>query len=188
MTRGLIPVLPWFLALCWFIFRWITGEYIGYDFERGRNAGVMANLLIILVLLFITFITRLRSGNHRDEGLMSEVRAGMASGLKYIIATTAFMALYYLAVSPELAMRREHDRQINTELVSTPEKLEQIKSANPHLSKMTADDILTAANERTDLMTSPGVVISTSFLGLLFSTLLYAFLGAVIFRQFIRLR
>lgn len=188
MNKGVFNWLPWMLALCWFGFRWIAGEYTGYDFERGRNAGVMANLLIILVLLFITFIVRHRNSESAGSGLLSEVRAGLATGLKYIVATIALMAMFYTVVSPELSARRDHDRAMNASLVDTPEKLEQIKAGNSHLRSLSSEEILRAANERTDLMTSPGVVISSSFIGLLFATLLYAFLGAFIFRQFIRMR
>ena len=106
--------------------------------------------------------------------------------MKYVVGVTAAMALWYYPISPELPMRRDRDYAANAALIDTPEKLEKVKQEYDQLKTLSAEEILVAANERTDLMTSPGFIVSSSFIGLLFTSLLYSFLGAFIFRQFIR--
>lgn len=178
--------LPWVFALLWLTVRWAAGEYTGYDFEKGRTAGVMANLLIILVVLFGGLISRYKKPFTKAPTFMEDVRTGAGAAMKYVIGVTAAMALWYFTVSPELPMRRDHDHAANAALVDTPEKLEKVRQEYEQLKTLSAEEILAAANERTDLMTSPGFIVSSSFIGLLFTALLYSFLGAFIFRQFIR--
>ena len=178
--------LPWILAIVWLAVRWAAGEYTGYDFEKGRTAGVLANLLIILVVLFGGLISRYKKPLAKAPTFMEDVRTGAGAAMKYVIGVTAAMALWYFTVSPELPMRRDRDHAANAALIDTPEKLEKVKQEYDQLKTLGADEILAAANERTDLMTSPGFIVSSSFIGLLFTALLYSFLGAFIFRQFIR--
>jgi hypothetical protein len=185
MKAGILRWLPWALAALWFLFRWAIGEYHGYDFEKGQRAGVLANLLIILVLLFIALIIRHRSLPD-GQGFMQDVKGSLGMGVRYLLGVTALMALYYDSVSPELEMRRSRDRAANAAAIDTPEELAAIKQENPHLKSYSAEQILKAKNDQTELMTGTGVILSTSFIALFFTTVLYAFLVTFIFRQFIR--
>lgn len=178
--------IPWILAVIWFIFRWTYGASLDYDFEKGRNAGVLANILGILLVLFVNLVARHRTGQSAQSSFLTEVRAGMTQSLKYVAAVSVFMTIYYIQVSDELDRKRLHDYAVNSSLVDTEEELAQVRSANENLKGMSAEAILKSANARTDLMTGKGFVLSSSFIGLVFTSLLYAFIGTFLFRNYLR--
>lgn len=178
--------LPWILACVWLGWRWGVAEYTGYDIERGRMAGVLANLLILLIVLFTALVARYRKPMEAWPSFMDDVRTAASAGMRYVVAAAILIAVHYYGISPELTLRRDRDRSANAALVSDPAALERIRSENAALRTLSPEDLLEAANDRTDLMTSPGFVVSSSVIGLILTALAYSFLAAFVFRQFIR--
>jgi|GEM_PF-1729542 len=178
--------LPWLLALVWLGFRYSAGVITQFDFEKGRNAGVLANLLAVLLVIFITLIHRHRTGQSQGSTFFQDVRTTAATGVKYVIGVLLAMGLYYAVFSDEIQKKRMADHAVNASLLDTPEKLAAVKESNEMLRTLSVEQILKSANDRTDLMLGTGFVLSSSFISLFFTTLLYGVLGTFIFRQFIR--
>ncbi len=185
MGRVIAGFLPWVCALVWLGIRWVAGFSADFDFEKGRNAGVLANLFFILVVIFYTLVYRFRHHLSLPD-FFGEMRKAAIPGLKYTIGVALMITLYYSVISDELPVKRAADMAINATLIDTDEELARIKEENIQLKTLNREQLLRAANERTALMTSEGFIIGTSLAGLTLTVVLYSMLGTFIFRQFQR--
>jgi Ca2+/H+ antiporter len=182
--------VPWILGLVWLGIR-VTLYYTMKDTnpDGARSAGVMINLLF---LIFIIFSVLSRLYKERRSGATStffnDFKVVLKENLKYCLAAGVALVIFYNFISTELLDRRARDHQATVEALDTDEELNQIRNENIQLKNLTREEIIKAANDRTEIFTNPKIVSSASFLVLVFVSLIYTLFAVLLFRYFLKMR
>lgn len=188
--RAIGKHLPWIFAILWLGIRVLAAQVIYFgDPDKARTVGVMLNLLFIIVLIFIVLMDlyKLRRMGHKDS-FIGDLKNVAFPCVKYVLGVGILLAVYYNVISDELLQKRKADYQLTIEALDTDEELKAVRSQNIQLEKLSREEIIDAANKRTDLFTSPKVVSSASFVVLVFVTLIYAVFAVFLFRSFLKMR
>lgn len=119
---------------------------------------------------------------------MTDFKVAAGSTIKYSIMAGICIFAYYNFISNELDVKKKQDYAMTIEALDTDEELLQIKADNDQLAHLTREQIIEAANGRTDLFTNPRIVSSASFIVLVFVSLLYSILAVFLFRMLLRMQ
>ncbi len=182
--------VPWILGLIWLGIR-VSLHYLMKDSnsDGARSAGVMTNLLF---LIFIIFSVLSKLYKERRKGATStffgDFKTVLKENLKYCVAAGIGIAIFYNFVSTELLDRRQRDIQATIEALDTEEELNKVRSENIQLKNLSREEIISAANSRTEIFTNPKIVSSGSFLVLVFVSLIYTLFAVLLFRYFLKMK
>lgn len=190
MSYKIIKYAPWILAIIWLGIR--VSLYYSMQAtnpDGARSAGVMINLLFLIFIIF-SVLSKLykerRSG--ATSSFMNDFKAVLKETLKYCLGVGIALAVFYNFISTELQDRRMRDHQATIEALDTEEELNKVKSENIQLKNLSREEIIQAANDRTEIFTNPKIVSSASFLVLVFVSLIYALFAVLLFRYFLKMR
>lgn len=154
------------------------------DYDKGRTVGVLANLLGILLVIFVAIIGRYRSQG-TAESFLSDVKYALGKAMIYVAGVTLLAGLYYGYLSNELDVQRQKDIIATAQALDTEEELAAIKASNKMLQTLSREQIYDLQVERSNTFTSAKVIVSAGFIALTFSSVLYAVLGVLVFRNFV---
>jgi len=177
---------PVISAALWLILRLTSREYL--DVHAGMNLGVLSNILIILVLVFVSLLAhhRQHSASAQVVSFLEDFKRTLKYCLTFVLASAMAMLLYYGVLSDDITTIKNsslsafegmlHDQAAKAEFIQQHEEL-----AAKSDSELMADFRLQLESN----VTVHSRIIGSVF-ALLLVSLAYSILGVVIWRNFMR--
>jgi hypothetical protein len=174
-------------AILWLVLRLASRKYL--DVHAGMNLGVLSNILIILVLVFVSLLS-----HHRQRQLqgievitfLDDFKRTLRYCLTFVLASAVAMLLYYGALSNDII-------EIKNASVTAFEGMLRDEAGRAvfmgqHEELTGKSDAELIANFKSQL--DSNVTVHSRIIGSVFALLLvslaYSLLGVVIWRNFMR--
>ncbi len=190
MSDKIMKYVPWILGLVWLGIR-VSLYFAMKDTnpDGARSAGVMINLLFLIFIIF-SVLSKLYKERRRGvtSSFINDFKTVLKETLKYCLAAGVSLVLFYNFISTELEERRTRDYQATIEALDTEQELNEVRNQNIQLKNLSREEIIQAANDRTEIFTNPKIVSSASFLVLVFVSLIYTLFAVLLFRYFLKMR
>lgn len=176
--------LPWILAVMWFAARLLSRQFLGL--ENAKNFGVMSNMLLILILIFLTIYMRYRSLTGEIPGFMSDMKECMKSALKYVLAVTLAIGIYYGFFSNDLEEVRTAYIQTFNEQIQQAENLSKFRSEHTEYATSTVEEIMAANKENVERNVSVQARVLGALLALTIVSTVYSLLAVFFWRTVVK--
>ncbi len=156
--------------------------------HAGMNLGVLSNILIILVLVFISLLSHHRQQNKNTEviSFLEDFKRTLKYCLTFVLASAIAMLLYYGVLSNDIIEIK------NTSLSAFDAMLQDSKARADFIAQHAelAGKSDTELRENFKLQLESNVTVHSRIIGSVFALLLvslaYSLLGVVIWRNFMR--
>lgn len=182
----MIRWIPFVFAFLWFGIRFITAMVTGYDYQAGRTAGVLSNLLFILVLVFVALIVHHKNSKLPPGNFLSDLKIALKAAMKYVLSVVLIMWIFYGFISPELELHRNNSFTEIAKSLDTSEEIAAIKAQNPLLADSSPEDLEKSMRERITFFTSLNVLLPASMITLSLAAVVYGLIGVFTWRRFLR--
>ena len=181
----LIKWLPLLSATLWLILRLASREYL--DVYAAMNLGVLSNILIILVIVFVSLLSHHRQINRVGvTSFLEDFKRTLKHCLIFVLAAAVSMLLYYGVFSNDI-------NEIKSTSLTTFEMMLQDTTAKDdfigqHQELIGKSDAELLENFKLQLESN--VTVHSRVIGSVFALLLvslaYSLLGVVIWRNYMR--
>ncbi|MBL7943380.1 MAG: hypothetical protein JNM00_11465 [Flavobacteriales bacterium] len=176
--------LPYWLAIAWFALRYTTGVLTGYSYAAGKTTGILSNLLIILLLILLTLYSSLKG--QTTLSFLDQFKQCVKAALKYILAMTALMVLYYTVLSPELEDARRAGYEEVVKALDSDEEIIAFRNQNPAYQSMSRQEITDNAKRNIDFFLSIKAIAGAGALVLVLISFAYTALGVWLWRKVLK--
>lgn len=168
----------------WLVTRFIAGKTM--SIEIARNFGVLSNVLLILILIFLTVYFKYKLLAGERPTFMSDIKDCMKIALKYVLAATLGIALYYGFLGNDIQTLREARVAAFTEEIASEEKLASLKANHPELKDQTREQLLQTNKEAVERYISVQAQVMGALLALTFVSLMYSLLAVFFWRSVVK--
>jgi hypothetical protein len=176
--------LPWIMAGMWFAARIIAGKMM--EIGNAKNFGVLSNILLILILIFLAIYYRYRNLGQNTSSFFEDLKECMKPALKYVLAAVALIGLYYGVLSNDLQTLREAHVQAFNEGILVEENLTKFRAEHPELKDYSVEQLMQANKENVERNASLHINIIGALLALTFVSLAYSLLAVLIWRVMVK--
>ena len=170
--------------MVWLAFRWIIGRSLSVD--SAQNAGVLSNILFILLLVFIGINAQYRRLKGQPSGFLDDLKACMKPALIYVLMSVVFIGVYYAFLSDDMEeLRRAHMQAFN-ELIHDETKLAEYLSQYPDKVGKGSEALFQEKQNEVNQMISVQTKVMFSSIALTFASFGYSLLAVLFWRSFVR--
>ncbi len=170
------------MAGMWLIARVIAAQLM--TIENAKNFGVLSNVLLILILIFLTVFYKYKLKTVEKSTFLDDLKDSMKSAMKYVIGAIAAIALFYGLLSNDVeTIRNSRISTFNAE-IQDDANFTKIKAEHPELKDMTKEQLMQTNQENVERYVSLHMQIIGSLLALTFVSFAYSLLAVVIWRGF----
>ena len=175
----MIKYLPWFSALIWLVLRVAVSYFV--DPATAGNIGAFANLMAILVVIFIGINLRYRQGQISST-FGEDLKACLRQSMTYVIAATIAIGVYYGAIGHDIDIIRDQNiRAFNAE-IATEEGLNKLKQERTEIKDKSREQIQSMHVEQVTKNVSLHMKLLMSSVALMLASIVYSILGVVLWR------
>ena len=180
---GWFPVIS---ALLWLILRVASREYL--DVHAGMNLGVLTNILIILVLVFVSLLAHHRqmTKNSGAISFLEDFKRTLKYCLMFVLASACAMFLYYGLLSNDIYEIKQASLSAFQSMLQDASAKADFIAQHPDLSGKSDAEL----TENFTAQLSSNVTVHYRIVGSVFALLLvslaYSLLGVLIWRNFMR--
>jgi uncharacterized Fe-S radical SAM superfamily protein PflX len=176
--------LPWIMAAMWLAARFAAGKFL--DIETAKNFGVLSNVLMILILIFLSIYFKYKNYTGERPSFFEDLKHCMKTAMKYVIGAVLAIALYYGVLSDDVqTIRRARIEALDKEL-QNEEFVNKIKSQRPEYKDMTVEQLRQTNIENVETIISVKAQISGGLLALTFVSLMYSLLAVFFWRSIVK--
>jgi predicted PurR-regulated permease PerM len=176
--------LPWILALVWLAVRWGLGAQL--DVESAQNAGVLVNMLFILLLVFLGIGLHYRRLEGRASGFLEDFKACMKPTLLYVLMALIFIGVYYTWLSDDIQELRAAYIETFNEGIKDENNLNNFLSQHPEEKGKTVEELMQKNRDNVERNVSVQTRIMGGSLALTFIAVVYSLLAVFFWRTFVR--
>lgn len=166
---------------------WLAARLIAAQFmtiENAKNFGVLSNVLLILILIFLTVFFKYKTLGQKLPTFLEDLKDCMKSAMKYVLGAVAAIALFYGVLSDDVQKIREtRINTFNTE-IQDEANFNKIRTEHPELKDMTREQLIQTNTENVERYVSVHMQIIGSLLALTFVSFAYALLAVLLWRGF----
>jgi hypothetical protein len=174
-----VKYLPWFSALLWLVLRVSISFYV--DPATAGNIGAFANLMAILVVIFVGINLRNRT-RQQTTTFGEDLKACLRQSMTYVIAATLALGIYYGAIGKDIEIIRDQNiRAFNAE-ISTEEGLNKLKSERAEIKDKSREEIQAMHVDLVKQNVSLHMKLLMSSVALMLASIVYSILGVVLWR------
>ena len=178
-----ITIITLVSAAVWIVVRIAVGQIATPS--NANLVGVMTNLFFILLLIFGAMFIKYRFPPKPSAAFLSDLKDAMRPAMIYILIVVAYMCLHYGVFSDEMDVRRNAVIENIRSQTDSDQELQAYREMM-HQPKMTQQEILNAEIEKANLFISMKIFIPMSLMVLVLVSFVYALLGVLIWRRFLR--
>ncbi len=179
-----MKLLPFIMAAMWLAARVVAGKFMGI--ENAKNFGVLSNVLLILILIFLTVYFKYKSLSGERPTFLEDLKDCMKSALKYVVTAVAAIALYYGVLCNDIQTIREaRITTFNTEMQSD-ENLAKLKSEHPEVKDQTREQLMETNRTNVERYVSVQMQILGGLLALTFVSFMYSLLAVFFWRSVVK--
>jgi hypothetical protein len=176
--------LPLILALVWLAVRWILG--IKLDVESAQNAGVLINILFILLLVFLAISIQYRKLQGTPSGFLDDFKACMKPALLYVLLAVVSIGVYYAWLSDDIQELRTAYIETFNQGIQDPANLENFLNQNPGEKGKSIEELMQKNKENVERNISVQTRLMGGSLALTFIAIAYGLLAVFFWRTFVR--
>ena len=182
----LITWFPVLSAVLWLMLRISASSYL--DVHAGMNLGVFSNILIILVLVFVSLLTHHRNSPAQVVGtsFMEDFKRTLKYCLIFVLSSGVAMGLYYGLFSNDISKIRDTSMEAFQSMLQ--DSVARADFITQHQELVGKSDDMLIADYRSQLESN--VTVHSRIIGSVFALLVvslaYSLLGVVIWRNFMR--
>ena len=172
--------------MLWLVLRLASREYL--DVHAGMNLGVLSNILIILILVFISLLSHHRQQNKNTEviSFLEDFKRTLRYCLTFVLASAIAMLLYYGVLSNDIfEIKNASITAFEGMLRDEAERAVFIGQHEELVGKSDAELMESFKSQLDGNVTVHSRIIGSVF-ALLLVSLAYSLLGVVIWRNFMR--
>ncbi len=176
--------LPWIMAAMWLAARFVAGKFL--TLENARNFGVLSNVLLILILIFLTVYFKYKVPREERPTFISDMKDCMRSALKYVFGVVLSIAVYYSFLTNDIqTIRQARIEAFNAEIASD-ENFARIRSEHPELKDQTREQLMETNKANVERYISVQVQILGGVLALTFVSVMYSLLAVFFWRSMVK--
>lgn len=176
--------LPWILALLWLVIRTVLGNF--RDVEQSQNAGVLLNILFILLLVFLGINLHYRRNSATPTSFFDDFKACMRPAMVYVLTAVGCIGVHYAWLSDDISeLRSAYIETFNNGIIDTANK-ERFIADHPELRDKSNEELMAMNVENVERNISVKTRILGGLLALTFIGFLYSLLAAFFWRTFVR--
>lgn len=176
--------LPWIMAAMWLAARFVAGKFL--TLENARNFGVLSNVLLILILIFLTVYFKYKVPREERPTFLSDMKDSMKSALKYVLGVVLAIAVYYSVLSNDIQVLRQSRIEAFNEEISSDDNLAKIRSEHPELKDHTREQLVETNKENVERYISVQAQILGGVLALTFVSVMYSLLAVFFWRSMVK--
>lgn len=171
---------PWILAFFWLAARVAVGRYM--SLESAKNFGVLSNVLLVLILIFITIYNKYKTPIAEKPTFFEDVKDCMKVAIKYVIGSTVAIGLYYGVISNDVDVIRETRLKTFEEQIATQEGLEKFYLEVPQTKGKSREELIETNKKNVETFVSTKTQVGGGFVSLVFVSFVYTLLAVLIWR------
>lgn len=171
---------PWILAFFWLVARVSAGRFMGL--ESAKSFGVLSNILLVLILIFITIYNKYKTPLATRPTFMEDVKDCMKVAIKYTIAATAAIGLYYGVISNDVEVLTNARIEMFEKEIASEEGLNKFHQEFPKTKDKSREELMEMNKENVATFVSVKTQIFGGFISLLIVSLIYTMMAVVIWR------
>ncbi len=171
---------PWILAFFWLAARVAVGRFM--DLETAKKFGVLSNVLLVLILIFITIYNKYKAPIAEKPSFLDDVKDCMKVAMKYVVGTTVAIGLYYGCMSKDVEIIRQERIKMFEQQISTDEGLQKFYSEVPQEKNTSREDLIRKNIENVETFVSTKTQVLGGFVTLTFVSFIYTLLAVLIWR------
>lgn len=176
--------LPWILALLWLVIRFVLGE--NWDVEKAQNAGVLSNILFILLLVFLGINSQYRLLKGMDSSFFDDFKACMKPAMLYVLVVVTCIGVYYAWLSDDIQeLRTAYIETFNAGIVDEANRMKFL-AEHPDLTGKSVEELITMNRENVERNVSVQTRLIGGLLALTFIGFAYSLLAVFFWRTFVR--
>ncbi len=176
--------LPWMLAIAWLGVRIFLGN--AWDVDKARNAGVLLNILFVLLLVFVGINKQYRDLRGAQSSFFEDLKACMKPAILYVVLAVAGIGVYYGWLSNDITeIRTARIEQFNT-MMSDDALRATFFTEHPELSAKPSEELMATNKENIERSVSVSTAIMGGSLALTFIGFMYSLLAVFFWRTFVR--
>ncbi len=171
-----------FLAILWMIFKVLF--HLIQPETTDLTPSILINMfLLISAISFGLYLQKKKEGSNKGNAL-SDIKAGMTSGVPYAVLVSVFMYFYYTNINPAYIqkIRKPFVEKLKSDL-STNEKVAKLKRLNTELETKTKEEIYKEGLKNIEFQTNPKSTSIISLLALILLSTFYSIVITVIMRK-----
>jgi hypothetical protein len=143
------------------------------DLESAKSFGVLSNVLLVLILIFITVYSKYKTLPSERPTFIEDVKDCMKTAMKYVVGATLAIGIYYGVASNDIEVIREERIRIFSEQIATEEGTSR-------------EDLLKKNKENVETFVSIKTQLLGGFVTLTFVSFVYSLLAVLIWRTIMK--
>lgn len=154
---------------------WFVGDII---------PTVLINMFLLLSSISVGLYLHKKQEGFSLGNAMSDIKAGITTGVSYGIVVVGFIYLFYAYIDPGFIDSMVEEKLVEYKKgLSDPEMLKQVKASNEAFEILDADQIYAEMESSTRSTISPFSITTISMLGMVLLSTFYSILVMIIFRK-----
>jgi len=183
-----VKYFPWILAFFWLAARVAVGRYM--DLESAKNFGVLSNVLLVLILIFITIFNKYKVPHTEKPTFLEDIKDCMKVAIKYVTGATVAIGLYYGLISNDyyglisndIAVIKEQRMKMFSEQIATEEGLQKFYQEVPQEKSTSREELIEKNKKNVETFVSVKTQLLLGFVSLVIVSLIYSLLAVLIWR------
>lgn len=154
---------------------WFNGDII---------PTVLINMFLLLSSISIGLYLHKQNEGFSQGNAMSDIKAGITTGVSYGIVVVSFIYLFYAYINPDFIESMVQEKLVEYQKgLADPVMLKEIKASNESFEIMDAEQIYQEMENSTRSTISPFSITIISMLGMVLLSAFYSILVTIIFRK-----
>ena len=145
---------------------------------------VMINMFLLLSSISVGIYLHKKQEGFSVGNAMSDIKAGVTTGVSYGIVVVSFIYLFYAYINPDYIETMVQDKLVEYKIgLADPVMLKEIKASNESFEILDADQIYQEMENSTRATISAFSITTISMLGMILLAVFYSILVTIIFRK-----
>lgn len=152
------------------------------DMETAKNFGVLSNVLLVLILIFITIYNKYKIPPEVKPSFLEDVKSCMLVAMKYVLGATIAIGLFYGVMSTDVEVIRSERIKMFEQQIATEEGLQKFYQEVPNEKNTSREDLIKKNIENVETFVSTKTQVVGGFVTLTFVSFVYTLLAVLIWR------
>ena len=168
---------------------WLLAKTVLHNFvsmETTTIAGVMLNMLFILIIAIFAINKQVKNTPAGDSHYLDDLKAVMRATSKYVLLAIVCLGLFNYVIARDSIIELQQARIEQIEQDYSEENFKLQQETNLTLQHMDREEAMTLAKERIELFSKWYVQLTLSLIALLLAAILYSVIGSLLWRLMLR--
>ena len=167
-------------CLAWLGIRFGLGQFL--EPEIALKAGIMLNILFVLMSIFFVFYFTKRKEGYPETSGVQDLKLALKGGIVYVLFVSIGIYCFYSYIDDSLFVKKQEAIEIEVAKLSKEEIIER-KNANEATRELTSEEYITKVKANSKSIANPKTQTMISALGLTIWCLFASIVCTFIFRK-----